>query len=103
MTSVTNSASQPVRRPVLVTGGTSGIGRAMALAFAAQEDRVLAAGLPPFGELPPAIETAELDVTDPASIDRVIRTLGRLDVLVCTAGTIRRRDEFTVAVFEEVV
>jgi NAD(P)-dependent dehydrogenase (short-subunit alcohol dehydrogenase family) len=86
-------------RTVLVTGGTSGIGRAVASAFAGLGDRVVAAGLPPF-EVPGGVE---MDVRDPASIAKVVGALPRIDVLVHAAGIIRRREEFDPAVFAEVV
>jgi NAD(P)-dependent dehydrogenase (short-subunit alcohol dehydrogenase family) len=86
-------------RTVLVTGGTSGIGRAVASAFAGLGDRVVAAGLPPF-EVSGGVE---MDVRDPASIAKVVGALPRIDVLVHAAGIIRRREEFDPAVFAEVV
>jgi NAD(P)-dependent dehydrogenase (short-subunit alcohol dehydrogenase family) len=76
---------------VLVTGGTSGIGLAIAEAFRGAGAHVIAAGLP------------ELDVRDPASIERVIGSTDELHVLVNAAGMIRRDDEFRMDVFEEVL
>ena len=83
----------------LVTGGSSGIGRATSLAFAREGARVAIADLEPTG----ATETArmiedlggnatvfELDVTkvdDVASlVDRVVQTYGRLDCAFNNAG-----------------
>ena len=83
----------------LVTGGSSGIGRATSLAFARERARVAIADLDPTG----AAETArmiqdiggnatvfELDVTkadDVASlVDRVVQTYGRLDCAFNNAG-----------------
>jgi NAD(P)-dependent dehydrogenase (short-subunit alcohol dehydrogenase family) len=76
---------------VLVTGGTSGIGLAIAEAFRGAGAHVIAAGLP------------ELDVRDPASIERVIGSTDELHVLVNAAGMIRRNEEFRMDVFEEVL
>lgn len=75
----------------MVTGGTSGIGLAIAQAFRAAGAQVLAAGLP------------ELDVRDAASIERVLAGAEELDVLVNAAGMIRRDVEFQMDVFEDVV
>jgi NAD(P)-dependent dehydrogenase (short-subunit alcohol dehydrogenase family) len=76
---------------VLVTGGTSGIGQAIADAFRAAGADVTAAGLP------------GLDVTDPSSIARLLENVDELHVLVNAAGMIRRDDEFGIDVFEQVL
>ncbi|WP_366554890.1 SDR family oxidoreductase [Aquibaculum sediminis] len=75
----------------LVTAAAQGIGRATALAFAAEGARVIAtdinadklASLP--GEAP-GIETALLDVRDPQAIKAMAERLGALDVLMNCAG-----------------
>lgn len=75
----------------LVTAAAQGIGRATALAYAAEGARVIAtdinaeklASLP--GEAP-GIETALLDVRDPQAIKAMAERLGALDVLTNCAG-----------------
>lgn len=76
---------------VLVTGGTSGIGRAVANAFRAAGAGVIAAGLP------------ELNVASNDSVRQLLASMPELDVLVNAAGIIRRDDEFEIDVFEQVL
>jgi len=78
-------------KSVLVTGGTSGIGQAIAKAFEDAGAKVIAAGLP------------ELDVRNDVSIGRIFAKIGELDVLINAAGMIRRDDEFQMGVFQDVL
>ena len=97
-----NLASGLEGKTVLLTGATGGIGREVALAFAAAGARVAAVDLvqdridallgemeggPHFGiahDLRPVGQHAAL-------VDRVVRELGGLEILVQTAAVLRRR------------
>jgi 3-oxoacyl-[acyl-carrier protein] reductase len=75
-------------RTVLVTGGSRGIGLAVARAFAAQGDRVAVTHRT---SAPPSdLFAVACDVTDPSSVDeaftRVEAELGPVEVLVANAG-----------------
>jgi NAD(P)-dependent dehydrogenase (short-subunit alcohol dehydrogenase family) len=87
----------------LISGGTSGIGLAIAKAFAAAGADVHAVGL---GTLPAGeanLHFTALDVTDTAACRQLIATLPRVDFLVNAAGIIRRDDEYTIDVFQHVM
>ena len=94
------------RRTVVVVGGSSGIGRAIAAGFAGSGARTLATGVP--GEAAPtdgpAIEAHALDVRDADAVVDFFGTLDRLDVLVNCAGIIRRGGaELTMEGFADVI
>jgi NAD(P)-dependent dehydrogenase (short-subunit alcohol dehydrogenase family) len=88
---------------VLVTGGTSGIGLAIAKAFLDSGAAVIAAGLQTQEMIPDQIRTAALEVTDVASVEALLGSIPDLDVLVNAAGIIRRDDEFNLEVFAQVL
>jgi NAD(P)-dependent dehydrogenase (short-subunit alcohol dehydrogenase family) len=71
-------------RVALVTGGTKGIGLAIARRLAAEGMRVIAASRAP--EKVAGVETAVLDVADVAAVRALFGRLERLDVLVNNAG-----------------
>ena len=93
-------------KTALVTGGTSGIGAAIANGLATAGCQVLAAGLPAdkaAGKLNPDIEVASVDVADADGIRLLVANLAHLDILVNSAGIIRRRTEYELDVFERVI
>jgi len=72
---------------VLVVGGTSGIGRAIAQrALAAGATVTVASRRPDLAELPAEVRTAQVDLTDPASVQALLGGFERLDHLVLSAG-----------------
>ncbi len=76
---------------VLVTGASSGIGQAVATAFAARGFEVFGTSRNPRTTEPIAgVEFVPLDVTDPesvaAAVSTVIQRAGRIDVVVNNAG-----------------
>jgi short-subunit dehydrogenase len=88
-------------RAILITGGTSGIGQAAALLFAALGDQVAVTGRRADrlaelkaqvegDKLPGTLLTLEADVTDPAAMQRAVALtlaqFNRLDVLIANAG-----------------
>ena len=98
------------RKRVLVSGGTSGIGAAIARAFAAAGAEVSATGATE-AEAQAAgarqdmagIACSALDVRDAAAVAERVAALGQLDVVVNCAGVIRRGAELEPEAFEQVV
>ena len=93
-------------KSALITGGTGGIGSAIANGLLAASCQVFVADLPsgePVSELDDRIEVLPLDVSDAQSIDRLIARLDRLDVLVNSAGIIRREAEYELDNFQKVI
>ena len=82
-------------RQIFITGGTSGIGAATALAFANLGERVTVTGVGAdevkcFSAAHPHVAAHVLDVADDAAIRSLAAGMSSLDVLVNCAGTILR-------------
>ncbi len=105
-------------RVAIVTGGGRGLGRAIALAFAAEGARVAVAGrsardlhavVAEVEKLGASALAVTTDVTDETSVralvDGVVARLGRVDVLVNNAGAIIRKPtlDATAAEWREVL
>lgn len=87
----------------LVTGGTSGLGLAIARGFAQAGYSVTAAGLGPFPDHEDGLTFRQLDVTDAGAVEDLLSDSGALSVVVNAAGVIRRGEELQPDVFAEVV
>lgn len=94
---------QTSHQTVLVTGATSGIGRAIARGFADSGETVLAVGLGALPEEEPNLSFAHLDVQDEAAVQAMIEPLAGLRVVVNAAGIIQRGAEHDPAVFHRVI
>jgi NAD(P)-dependent dehydrogenase (short-subunit alcohol dehydrogenase family) len=93
-------------KTALITGGTGGIGSAIANGLLAASCRVFVAGLPSAEtgpDLDDRIEVVPLDISDTKSIERLIARLDRLDILVNSAGIIRREAEYNLDNFEHLI
>lgn len=94
-------------KAVLVTGGTSGIGAAIAQGFARLGAMVVATGATP-AEVEaagpePGVAHRLLDVRQGDAVSALVGTIAGLDVVVNCAGVIRRGEELDPSVFASVV
>lgn len=100
---MTNKLENSVPRIALISGGTSGIGLALAEGFAAANYQVIAIGL---GELPADTKNIlfkHINVCDSQQINTMINQLASIDVLINAAGVIKRGEELEPDTFAEVV
>ena len=98
------------KRKILVTGGSSGIGAAIAQVFASNGDLVVATGATKeeveraqVQSGSTAISFQELNVRDVSAVQACIDEIDSLDVLVNCAGVIRRNAEHEPEVFADVI
>lgn len=99
----------------LITGGTSGIGRAIALGFAQSGAKVMAGSTNPEKvaaikkELGAGHDAVQMDVSNETSIQnavaQTVKTFGRLDAVVNAAGVIAKKPslEVTTEEFERII
>jgi 3-hydroxy acid dehydrogenase / malonic semialdehyde reductase len=91
-------------KSAVVTGASSGIGAATALALAREGARVIG-GARRVDRIQPPVIAQELDVTDPASAERFVKAandeLGGIDLLVNAAGLALGRDLFDESTEED--
>lgn len=91
-------------KQVLVTGGTRGIGAAVANRMAGLGARVLAtARSTADAEVSDKVDVAVMDVSRAGDVDSVLAGLDRLDVVVNCAGAIQRGKEHEIESFQQVV
>lgn len=95
-------------RTVVITGGTSGIGRAIAMAFAEAGAKVHATGATPdevelAAASAPGISYSALDVRDAGAMTAYAEKFASVSVLVNCAGVNLRAAEFTKEGFETVI
>src|SRR5699024_2967504 len=83
-----NPMSQPSARTALVTGASSGIGRAVTAALVDRGYRVVGTSRRPetIADPVPGVEYVALDLADDASVDACADRVGAVDVLVNNAG-----------------
>ena len=88
-----------------MTGGTSGIGLAIALAFAAQGADVTVTGATKAeaDACPPHLNPTALDAQDRPAVVAFVARLPRLTHLINAAGIIRRGAEHDPEVFDQVI
>lgn len=97
------SNTSPDVLKALISGGTSGIGLALARGFALAGYDVVAVGLGVLPRNTTGIRFASLDVTDGLAVASFVSKMAELDVVVNAAGIIRRENEFDPDIFAQVI
>ena len=79
-------------KTAFITAAAQGIGRATALAYAAEGARVIATDLndAKLADIGHGIETYRLDATDPADVARTLGNAGAIDILFNCAGFVHQ-------------
>jgi NAD(P)-dependent dehydrogenase (short-subunit alcohol dehydrogenase family) len=98
-----NEGENGLAKTAVVTGGTSGIGRATAELLRAQGWRVVAIGLTDGQHAGTGGEAELLDVTDDAGVAAFFARFDRLDGLVTAAGMAARETEWEIETFARVL
>jgi NAD(P)-dependent dehydrogenase (short-subunit alcohol dehydrogenase family) len=115
---MTHSLLDITGKVCFVTGGTSGLGKAIAIGYAQAGAKVIAASSNPekvqamHGELTaigPGHHAIALNVTDPAAVDAALRDAakkyGRIDAVVSAAGAHKKQPalEMTLEEYERII
>lgn len=105
---MTSFTSAQATRHVFVSGGTSGIGAAIAQAFAQTGAHVTATGataaeVQAASQQAPDVHHHVLDVRDGEAVKAFVHQLGELDVVVNCAGIIQRQAELEPEAFERTI
>ena len=91
------------RKSAFISGGTSGIGLALAKGFAQAGYQVTASGIGQLPDTDESIEFISIDVTDGDAVVEYFEQIKTLNTLINAAGIIRREDEHHPKTFEQVV
>ncbi|MEC7907687.1 MAG: SDR family oxidoreductase [Verrucomicrobiota bacterium] len=91
------------KKNAFISGGTSGIGLALAKGFAQAGYQVTASGIGQLPDTDESIEFISIDVTDGEAVVEYFEQIKTLNTLINAAGIIRREDEHHPKTFEQVV